>query len=103
VKSCRMTLAGLKGISKSCSELVCQLRMVSMSVSNREGVNRNHVFTLHIVLITVPDGTLQQHSDGEGQGLHSLVVKSRQGVVVEVVAFDVDIFFAVFEWVSFFH
>ena len=55
VKSCKMTLAGLKGISRSYSELSRQLRIVSTSASKRF---RSLSFTFDVEFITVSDGTL---------------------------------------------
>jgi hypothetical protein len=56
-----MTLAGLKGISRSYSELSRQFRMVSTSDSNKRF--RSLSFTFDVEFITISDGTLQKYSD----------------------------------------
>jgi hypothetical protein len=61
VKSCRMTLAGLKGISRSFSELSLQLRIVSTSASIK--IYKTYLRTLDVEFIAVSDGTLEKHSD----------------------------------------
>jgi hypothetical protein len=55
-----MTLAGLKGISRSYSELSRQLRIVSTSASKRF---RSISHTFDVEFITVSDCTLQKNSD----------------------------------------
>ena len=67
VKSYKITRAGLKGTSISCSEVSFQLRMFSTSAAKRYFVKEDRCLTLDVEVITVTDGRLEEHTDAVGQ------------------------------------
>jgi hypothetical protein len=102
-----MTLAGLKGISRSCSELSLQLRIVSTSASTHSHVMMLNPsiskLTLNVEFVAISDGAFQENSDGVRKSLDSLVAKGGKRVDAVLVAFDLDVLLYLREWVCAFH
>ena len=92
VKSWRRTRAGLKGISTDCSEVVFQLRIVSISAAKKDRIKRNSIaLTLHVEVVTVSDCGFKEHSDRVGKFLVTLISEGweREVLVGSVVDSEV--------------